>query len=147
MIIAPILFIMKCLMRSEGQLTTFCCFRICVDGHSILYMRNRGIIFGLSLHLIQNSLCVREARVLARLHGCASSSEPSLPYSSNSLCAGYNITASTPRAAFSHFECSSEISCLKTAQIQTSWLLTKQLIRISSGFYTVCKKIFLLEYN
>ena len=25
--------------------------------------------------------------------------------------------------------------------------LTKQLIRISSGFYTVCKKIFLLEYN
>ena len=36
---------------------------------------------------------------------------------------------------------------LKTAQIQTSWPLTKQLIRISSGFYTVCKKIFLLEYN
>ena len=31
---------------------------------------------------------------------------------------------------------------LKTAQIQTSWLLTKQLIRVSSGFYTVCKKYF-----
>ena len=36
---------------------------------------------------------------------------------------------------------------LKTAQIQTSWLIKKQLIRIRSGFYTVCQKIFLLSYT
>ena len=36
---------------------------------------------------------------------------------------------------------------LKTEQNQTSWLLTNQLIRIRSGFDTICKKIFLLEYN
>ena len=42
---------------------------------------------------------------------------------------------------------STQIYCLKTAQIQTSWLMTNQLIRNRSGFYTVCKKIFLLSYT